>query len=302
MSLIVGAYPAQPEELRQPFYQEVGRIPSIRGLELPYGSFGGNPWPAGAPEGWSAVVTAIPGTMQRLGGAPAFGLASKDRAGRRAALEFVSGLRDYAARLTGEGHTVEAIELHSAPPLYSSAYFLEESLKEVLNWDWGNTRVLVEHCDTPRAGSKPEKGFLAFEEEISVMGSLLGQGWGQVGIVVNWARSVIESGDTGTAVDHLLRAREAGVLAGVMFSGCSPEATEFGYPWIDAHLPAVEVDGAPPSSLLNRAEVRRCLAAAGPVAITGFKIGLPQHGLSVQDRTGRLQQMCDLVEAPPDQD
>jgi hypothetical protein len=298
MSLIVGAYPAQPEELQQHFYQALGRIRSIRGLELPYGPYGGSPWPAGAPEDWSAVVTAIPGTMKRLGEASTFGLASRDGAGRRAALEFVSGLRDYAHRLADQGHRVEAVELHSAPTLHSSAHSFEESLKEVLDWDWGSTRVLVEHCDAPRRGSKPEKGFLSFDEEVNTIASLQSQGRGQVGIVVNWARSVIESGDTGTAVEHLLQAREAGILAGVMFSGCSPEATEFGYPWIDAHLPAVEVDGAPPSSLLNRAEVQRCLAAAGPVAITGFKIGLPQQGLSVQDRAGRLEQMCALVQTP----
>ncbi|MEV7455422.1 DUF4862 family protein [Pseudarthrobacter oxydans] len=297
MSLIVGAYPAQPEELQQNFYQALGSIPSIRGLELPYGPYGGSPWPAGAPEDWSAVVTAIPGTMKRVGQSSTFGLASRDSEGRRAALEFVSGLRDYASRLAGQGHRVEAVELHSAPSLYSSALLFEESLKEVLDWEWGSTRVLVEHCDALRWGSRPEKGFLPFDEEVNVVASLQAEGWGQVGIVVNWARSVIESGDTGTAVEHLLQAREAGVLAGVMFSGCSPEATEFGYPWIDAHLPAVEVDGAPPSSLLNRAEVQLCLAAAGPVAITGFKIGLPQQGLSVQDRAGRLQQMCDLVQA-----
>lgn len=297
-SLIVGAYPAQPEDLPQRFYQELGCIPSIRGLELPYGPHGGSPWPAGAPEGWSAVVTAIPGTMKRVSQAPTFGLASRDDEGRRAALQFVSGVRDYASRLAGEGHKVEAIELHSAPPLHSSSRLFEESLKEVLDWEWGSTRVLVEHCDAPRQGSRPEKGFLTFAEEVNVVASLQGQGWDQVGVLVNWARSVIESGDTGTAVEHLLLAREAGVLAGIMFSGCSPEPTEFGYPWIDAHLPALEVDGAPPSSLLNRTEVQRCLAAAGPVAISGFKIGLPQHGLSAGDRAGRLRQMCDLVEAP----
>jgi len=298
MSLIVGAYPAQPEQLQQHFHQELGSISSIRGLELPYGPYGGSPWPAGAPEGWSAVVTAIPGTMKRLSEAPTFGLASRDGDGRRAALQFVSGLRDYVFRLADEGHSVEAIELHSAPPLYSSALCFEESLKEILDWEWGGTRLLVEHCDAPRRGSKPEKGFLTFDAEVNVVASLQDQGWGQVGIVVNWARSVIESGDTGTAVEHLAQAREAGVLAGVMFSGCSPESTEFGYAWIDAHLPAVEVDGAPQSSLLNRAEVQRCLAAAGPVAIIGFKIGLPQQGLSAKERAGRLQQMCELIERP----
>ncbi|MFP5366192.1 MAG: DUF4862 family protein [Actinomycetes bacterium] len=298
MSLIVGAYPAHPEELQQQFYQALGGIPSIRGLELPYGPYGGSPWPAGAPEGWAAVVTAIPGTMKRLSEASTFGLASRDRDGRTAALEFVSGLRDYASRLVDQGHNVEAIELHSAPTLYSSAHSFEESLKEVLDWDWGSVRVLVEHCDAPRRDGRPEKGFLTFDEEVNVVKSLQGRGLEQVGIVVNWARSVIESGDPGTAVEHLLRAREAGVLAGIMFSGCSPEATEFGYPWIDAHLPAVEVDGAPSSSLLNRTEIQRCLAAAGPVDIKGFKIGLSGHGLSVRDRAGRLEQMCDLVQTP----
>ena len=298
MSLIVGAYPAQPEERHPHFYQALSGIRSIRGLELPYGPHGGGPWPDGAPEAWSAVVTAIPGTMKRLSEASTFGLASKDGDGRRAALEFVSGLRDYIHRLADQGHRVEAVELHSAPALYSSVHSFEDSLKEVLDWDWGSTRVFVEHCDAPRQGSRPEKGFLTFDEEVSVIKSLRGQGRGQAGIVVNWARSVIESGDPGTAVEHLLRAREAGVLAGIMFAGCSSEATEFGYPWIDAHLPAVEVDGAPPSSLLNRTEIQRCLTAAGSVAITGFKIGLSQRGLSAQDRAARLQQMCDLVETP----
>ena len=295
MSLIVGAYPAEPLELRPQFYCDLGTLPSIRGLELPYGPYGGAPWPVGAPEGWTAVVTAIPGTMQRLNLDPSFGLASTNAEGRRAAVDFVQGLRDYVLRLTDEGRRVEAVELHSAPPRYSSASSFEESLKEVLDWDWGGARVLIEHCDAPRAGSKPEKGFLPFEEEVEVIRSLHGQGLKQAGMVVNWARSVIESRNTDTAAEHLALAREAGVLAGVMFSGCSPVETEFGYPWIDAHLAAVEVAGAPPSSLLNRREIQRCLAVAGPVPIKGFKVGLPQQGLSVQERVARLEQMCNLM-------
>lgn len=297
MSLIVGAYPAVPEAPQQQlFYQGLGRVPSIRGLELPYGQAGGNPWPAGAPENWSAVVTAIPGTMQRLNQDKTFGLASTDIQGRLKALEFVSGLRDYVLRLVQEGHHVEAVELHSAPPRSSSATALEESFKELLDWDWGATSLLIEHCDAPRPGSRPEKGFLTFTEEVDVVRSLREQGWNQPGIVVNWARSVIETQNPDTAVDHLSQAREAGALAGLMFSGCSPTETEFGYPWIDAHLAAVEVAGAPPSSLLNASEIQRCLPAAGPVSQTGFKIGLPRHGLSAEERVARLKQMCDLIE------
>jgi Domain of unknown function (DUF4862) len=295
MSVIVGAYPAQPQDQQQEFYRQLGGIAAIRGLELPYGPAGGIPWPAGAPDSWSMVVTAIPGTMKRLAADPSFGLASENAQGRREALTFVAGLRNDVAALTEGGRVVEAVELHSAPSLHSSASSLEESLREILDWDWGNTSVLIEHCDAPRQDSKPEKGFLTFDEELDVVRSLRGRGFGRVGVLVNWARSVIESRQTKTPVDQLSQARAAGVLGGVMFSGCSAEATEFGYPWIDAHLPAVEVEGAPASSLLNRHEIQRCLAAAGPVPVTGFKIGLPAHGLSPQERADRLSRMCDLT-------
>ena len=80
MSLIVGAYPAQPSGLldRETFFTELADEPTIRGLELPYHRDGGDPWPPGAPAAWTAVITAIPGTMQHLAGDPHFGLASTD--------------------------------------------------------------------------------------------------------------------------------------------------------------------------------------------------------------------------------
>ncbi|MFF2345693.1 DUF4862 family protein [Pseudarthrobacter sp. NPDC058119] len=295
MSLIAGAYAAQPGELQEQFYRGLGGLASVRGLELPYGPHGGS-WPAGAPRDWSAVVTTIPGTMQRLAKLPTFGLASPDAAGRREALEFTAGVREFVLRLEDEGHAVEAVELHSAPYPGASAPRFRESLEEILGWEWGLTRLLVEHCDAPRAGSRPEKGFLTFSEEVEVLLSLQTGAGSQVGMVINWARSVIETRNPDTAAEHIAHARAAGVLAGVMFSGCSPEETEFGYPWIDAHLPPVEVDGAPRSSLLNGAGIGRCLAAAGPVPLLGFKIGLPAQGPTVSQRVDRLRQMCALVE------
>ena len=295
MSLIAGAYAAQPGELREQFYRGLGGLASLRGLELPYGPYGGS-WPAGAPRDWSAVVTTIPGTMQRLAKLPTFGLASPDAAGRREALEFTAGVREFVLRLEDEGHTVEAVELHSAPYPGASAPRFRESLEEILGWEWGSTRLLVEHCDAPRAGRSPEKGFLALSEEVEVLLSLQAGAGGQVGMVINWARSVIETRNPETAAEHIAQARAAGVLAGVMFSGCSPVETEFGYPWIDAHLPPVEVDGAPASSLLDHSRLAECLAAAGPVPLLGFKIGLPAQGLTVSQRVDRLRQMGALVE------
>lgn len=296
MSLIVGAYPAQsPGTLQQQFFEELAGISSIRGLELPYRAAGGDPWPAGAPGAWSAVVTAIPGTMQRLGLDGHFGLASVDPNGRRSAVDFVAGIKDYVADLVAAGHPVEAVELHSAPPRHASPAAFAESLEDILGWDWHGTRIVIEHCDAPRRGRPAEKGFLPFEEEVRVVSRLREQGRRDIGILVNWARSVIETGESRTAAEHIRYAREAGVLTGLMFSGCSPETTEFGYPWIDAHLPAVEVQGAPASSLLNAGEIARCLDEAGELPITGFKIGLPQDAVSPAGRVARLRQMCDLI-------
>lgn len=295
MSLIVGAYPAQPEGSQQrPFFEAMADVAAIRGLELPYRAAGGEPWPAGAPAEWSAVVTTIPGTMQRVGLDRHFGLASVDQDGRRAAIDFTAGVRDYVTRLGDEGHRVEAVALHSAPPRRGSPSAFAESLEEILAWDWSGTSLVVEHCDAPRPGRNPEKGFLPIQAEVDVVRSLKDRGY-RVGMLVNWARSVIETREIQTAAEHITYAREAGVLSGLMFSGCSAEATEFGYPWIDAHLPAIEVEGAPASSMLNTREIARCLQAAGELPIMGFKIGLPQDAVSAAERASLLRQMCALV-------
>ncbi|MGY3318991.1 DUF4862 family protein [Arthrobacter sp. TE12232] len=295
MSLIVGAYPAQPEGFTQrQFFEAIAQIPAIRGLEVPYRATGGDPWPAGAPAGWSAVVTAIPGTMQRVGLDRHFGLASVDPDGRRAAIDFTAGVREYVTGLRDQGHQVEAVALHSAPPWRGAAPAFAESLAEILDWDWSGTSLVVEHCDAPRQGRDPEKGFLSIQAEVDVVRSLKDRGYG-IGMLVNWARSVIETRQSRTASEHIAYARDAGVLSGLMFSGCSGEATEFGYPWVDAHLPAVEVDGAPVSSLLNAREIARCLRSAGELPITGFKVGLPENAVSAEERASLLRQMCALM-------
>ena len=161
MSLIVGAYPAQgPGTLQQQFFEELAGISSIRGLELPYRASGGDP--AGRPVSppCSAVVTAIPGTMQRLGLDGHFGLASTDSNGRRSAVDFVAGIKDYVTALVAAGHPVEAVELHSAPPQHASAAAFAESLEDILGWDWrGTKRDRTLRCTPQR--EDPGKGLPA---------------------------------------------------------------------------------------------------------------------------------------------
>lgn len=295
MSLIVGAYPAQPSVPvdREAFFTELADEPAIRGLELPHQRDGGDPWPPGAPAAWTAVITAIPGTMQHLALNPYFGLASTDQQGRAAALRYTAGIRDYAKSLTAQGHPVEAIELHSAPRGNGSAEALTTSLTEILTWDWNGARITLEHCDAPAYGRIPEKGFLPIASEIAVLAELIKNGH-EAGLVVNWGRSVIESHKPHTAEAHIHAARQAGVLYGTMFSSCSPQETDYGYPWIDGHLPAREILDAPKSSLLTQYQISRCLEAAGSPAIVGFKIGQPASA-TAQERARRLRHMCALI-------
>jgi hypothetical protein len=295
MSLIVGTYPAEPSTPieRKAFFAELAAEPAIRGLELPFYRRGGDPWPTGAAPGWTAVISAIPGTMQHLALDPYFGLASTDPQGRAAALRYTAGIHDYAKSLTAQGHPVEAIELHSAPRDNGSAEALATSLTEILTWDWNGARITLEHCDAPADGRIPEKGFLPLASEIAVLAELIANGH-RTGLVVNWGRSVIESHNPHTAEAHIHAARQAGVLYGVMFSGCSPQETDYGYPWIDGHLPAREILDAPKSSLLTQNQISRCLEAAGSPAIVGFKIGQPASA-TAQERARRLRHMCALI-------
>ena len=165
MSLIVGAYPAQPSipADREAFFTELADEPAIRGLELPHHRDDGDPWPPGAPAAWTAVVTAIPGTMQHLARDPYFGLASTDPQGRAAALRYAADIHDYARSLTAQHHRVEAIELRSAPRGHGSAEALDASLIEscpgigTVPESPSNTVIPQPPVGSPRKASCPSK-------------------------------------------------------------------------------------------------------------------------------------------------
>lgn len=300
MSLVVGTYPVDPVDPVESrhFYDELDRCGLYGALELPVDAGGARAVPAAVPVGWSLVLTAIPGTTQRMGGDPGFGLASTDQDGRRRALDFTAALRDDVARLADSGRRILAVQLHSAPRGRGSAAALRDSLTEVVEWDWAGAAITIEHCDALVEDHAPEKGFLPLDDEIDVAAQVRATSGVPVGITINWARSVIETRDAEEPARHLGRATEAGVLSGLMFSSCAPTATEFGYPWIDAHLPAREVPGAPTDTLLTAAYVRACLAAAGPHLYTGLKIDLLPHDLAASELAARLNAMAGLFEGP----
>ena len=297
MSLVVGTYPVDPtdpEDSRR-FYAALDRSGLYGALELPADAGGARTVPAAVPPGWSLVVTAIPGTMRQMAADPTFGLASTDEEGRRRALDFAGVLREDVARLTREGRRTLAVQLHSAPRGLGSGAALQRSLTELAAWDWSGAHLTVEHCDALLPDHAPEKGFLPLESEIEAVLRTAEATGVDVGITVNWARSVIETRRPQEAERHVRRAAEDGVLAGVMFSSCAPVATEFGYPWIDAHLPSREVAGAPPASLLTATHVRDCLAASGSPLYAGLKVDVRPRGLAPEELAARITTLARII-------
>lgn len=286
MRLIAGAYPAAPTESadQATFLSHLTANDLIGGLELPFID-DEERWLAGAlPTEWRHVVTAAPVTGIRSRNDPAFGLASTDPAGRREAIAVTRSLRDAIAR---SGLTVTAIELQSAPSRTGTPEALAESLAEIVDWDWSGAAILLEHCDAVTAGHEPEKGFLALADELAVARDL------GLGVVINWARSVIETRNREGAVAHV---REAGdLLAGLIFSGVADVPLN-GHPaWVDAHLPPAPIE---PASLLTAADIARTRAAAGAEVILGAKVRAGTADRTPKQRAESVLKALELVLTP----
>ncbi|WP_455122382.1 DUF4862 family protein [Scardovia wiggsiae] len=297
MPFVVGAYASMPPDAQEQegYYRILGEQNWISGAELP---FPGSLADLGMlkklsymlPDHWTHnTVTAIPGTMKRVWADPAVGLASRDADGRAAALEFIRSIRDAVdrlAQLKGE-NTVSYIELHSAPTAGACADSMRASLEEVLRWQWNGSRLAIEHCDRYIDGQKPEKGFLPVEDEIAAAKEL------GIGIIINWGRSAVEGRDAVTPYSHIAQAGDSGVLAGVMFSGAGPAGTQYGYSWIDGHLPMAPDE---PASLMDAEQIRRCAdraRKAGTVKYLGAKVCVP----SGSSLPGRLSFLRHIYEA-----
>lgn len=291
-SFLVGAYASLPEgrDAQKNYYDVLGARSWISGAEMPFpgdlADAENRSWLAKAlPSAWHRnSVTAIPGTMQHVWKDAAFGLASPDEEGRQRALEFIERLRlavvDFA-QLRGS-NDIAYVEVHAAPTRIADAAALQRSLEELATREWAGARLLVEHCDRFIEGRKPEKGFLPIESEIDVCREA------GVGMTVNWGRSSVEGRDVLTPLAHVQKAGVAGVLTGLMFSGAGPEATQYGYEWIDGHLP---MNPDEPTSLMGAAEVGECAKAAlasDSCQFLGAKVCVPKAA-SLEERLSFLE-------------
>ncbi|KAA9089104.1 DUF4862 family protein [Microbacterium radiodurans] len=259
---IVSAYAAAARELADDhraearWYEALRADPLVDGLELSYTN-GLHPEGSGRlaalldPD-WSVVVTAIRRTLGAGHRYPAYGLASADDAGRRAAVADVAAMRQHIRELE---RPVLAVELHSAPNrgrARSTTGDLERSLEEIVSWDWGGSRLIVEHCDAFRSSGEVQKGYLSLAEEMDAMAAVSARFGSELRIALNWGRSAIEAAAPEGAEHHLDLALDAGLLGAYFFSGAAAVESAYGGPWRDVHLP-LDVDE--PTSLLTTARV-----------------------------------------------
>lgn len=318
---VVGGYPAAPSwagdnqgliRFAHQLLSWRGPVGRSMGLEVPYSTT--SPWAepsvlVSTPPHSRHVLTMIPATMTEMRTREGYGLASDDEEGRRAAVDGVRGAVDFAHSVNaGSGGKVIAIELQSAPrePL-ASAGALRQSLEELARADLGEVQLWVEHCDARIPGQDFEKGFLSLRDEIGVAGAH------ELGVLVNWGRSAIELRSAERVTEHVEAAVAAGLLRGLIFSGVASATTEFGPPWVDAHLPvsgSLNDDprgGSFEPSLLTREHAERALRSADvpDLGCVGIKMGMPP---STDDETrlamlqANVEMIADLVDVAMQRD
>lgn len=254
MKFFIGAYATSPclatwnINAETAYYEGIKQIPFVRGLEHPFWGtlhkFDEDWFLRSIDKLWDYIFTCIPGTMEEMKKNENFGLASDDIEGRLSAVAYterayraIKKLNEFLGR-----NAVLAVELHSAPNrsikgVSSSKNSFINSLIEINSWDWGKTRLIVEHCDAWKSGLVPEKGFLLIEDEIDAIKKInLDEKVRKINMLINWGRSAIEGRSVNEVIKHIQIAKEHDLLNGLIFSGCSDQNSLYGK-WKDMHVP-----------------------------------------------------------------
>ncbi len=304
MKYILGAYatapssPAWNPELQSEYFEHLKALDNISGLEHPFAGslheFDDDWFLANIDPQWTFVFTGIPGVVQRIGEDPEFGLAADVEAGRQAALAFYEQARQAVLKLNRHlgRQAVQFVQLHTSPSRVtatsSSAKALQASLETLQSCDWDGAKLVIEHCDAFVEGHSPSKGFLTIEEEISAIDAVNQHLGSDIGICVNWGRSALETRSTQGPLEHIAKARSAGLLRCLMFSGASAAESPYGV-WKDSHMPPAQAFGSShyaSESLLTATEIEKCLQASDyqNLDYLGVKIGARPATLTAAER------------------
>ena len=290
--IIVGAHAAMPSERgdQEAFYAGLAERNLATALEIPFSDsiHEDLDWFVSQVRGRfrHGVVTALPGTVRRLAEEPAFGLASTDDEGRRAAVEWITGVRRAAEELnqrTGE-ETVSFIHIHSAPGVRASADAFQRSLADLEADDRFRAEVVIEHCDAYSPIFPGDKRFLSLITELAVAD--------ECGFAINWGSSAIEWQTPDRPRQHVEILAETGRLRGLIFSGVAAVDTRWGRAWADLQLPLSTDE---PASLMTPQRVTDCVLVAGDrVAYWGARVKAPAAA-NVETRLKVVASVVDLL-------
>ncbi|WP_404429981.1 DUF4862 family protein [Microbacterium lacus] len=298
---IISAYAASPAhtvwdpELEAELLSTLCALPTVAGLEVPWmGAL--HPHDTSwflqhVPAGAKLSITALPWVMQRCAAMPSYGLASRDSAGRAAAIADFRMLHADVHTLAQQSSAqIDFVAVHSAPHESANKDALAESLAEIATWDWGGARLIIEHCDAVRPGQTYEKGFLRLEDEIEVLGRVSAD----IGLWMNWGRSAIELRDADEVTAQIKVAGESGYLTGLTFSGAAYADGPYGSAWTDTHPPIAETD-PDSASLLDTSHVMSAMEAAGCLDWVGVKVSRNPADRTAAAVTATVARNLDIV-------
>ena len=305
-SYIVGAYATSPnlfewdQETELQYFNELKKLPSIRGLELPFWGDGLHPFDdrwllENIDPSWENVLTCVPGTMKSLESDPNFGLASKSEKSRKDALTLYKKALLAVRKLNNHlgKEAVLAVHITSSPSntmnnVTGSVDRFLESLLEIASWDWCGAKIVMEHCDAYSERFKPQKGFLPLDDEIDSVSRANEKTNTNMGITINWARSVIEKRNVLGAVEHISEVARSGMLSGIMFSGVTDIKDHKYGQWEDTHMPparAFDVEYYEDGSLMTVENIEASLMACDMKTLDyiGIKLqAIPKDALIVR--------------------
>ncbi len=316
---IVGAYATSPniykwdQETELQYFNELKKLPSIRGLELPFWGDGLHPFDdrwllENIDPSWENVLTCVPGTMKSLQTDSNFGLASKSEESRKKAIELykrallsVRKLNEHLGK-----NAVLAVHITSSPSnarnnIVGCAEKFLDSLLEISSWDWCGARIVIEHCDAYSEGFKPQKGFLDLDDEIDSVSRANEKTNTNVGITINWARSVIEKRNVLGAVEHISEVARSGMLSGIMFSGVTDRKDNKYGQWEDTHMPPARegnMEYYEDDSLMTAGNMEASLAACDirMLDYIGIKLLAMPEDTSIERRVGLNRDAMGLLD------
>jgi hypothetical protein len=310
MHFHVAAYAISPagaewnEKREGAFIDGIKELPFVAGIEMPHHA-GFHRWDEDfffrqADPAWTYVATALPSLIAASRETPGAGLAAVDKTAQKAAIDTVGAIRKSLRRLHDKlsRRAIRAVEIHSGPSNgrlsgTASAVAFADALSDIGTWDWDGAEIVVEHCDAAFPGKPIQKGFLSIEEEIEAIRIANARLNKPVGGSLNWGRSAIEAQSADVVPRHTALLQAAGLMRGMMFSGCSGTDTPYGV-WQDTHMPHAKTDyvsAFADGSLLTEMEMRAFFAQtkATGLGFTGVKVAIRPTDADVPARLAMLR-------------